>query len=690
MSPGGRRRIAAVLGALVALLAACTSGGTETGDGTTTTTRIELQGSIELDAAPEDGCDGLQARHCYLPFPSDAYTISGATPTGRRVAFREDQMPRNADGIKIDPTDWNRNDGFSPGTPIMVWVPQIDLAASSVAPITDIGHSLTDESAIVIIDAETGERHPHWAELDRAATSDLTRTLIVRPATNLQEGHRYIVAMRHLVDRGGETIRPEQVFKAYRDRLDTGNDLVEERRPHMEDILATLEDAGVPRQDLWIAWDFTVASTESLTAPMLHIRDDAFADLGDAAPTFEVTSVDEPTDPAEAERVARYVHGTFQVPLYLTGEGGPGSLFIRDDDGMPMRNAQTPNYTAGFTCTVPRPLVEPGADPGHPVVYGHGLFGSRDEVTAGNIQRMTSEHGFVYCATDWIGMSEADLANAVVILSNLSSFSTLADRVQQGILDTLFLGRLLVHEDGFAGDEAFQVDGRPVFEPAGLVFDGNSQGGIIGGAATAVAQDWERAVLGVPGMNYSTLLHRSTDFETYAAVLYPAYPDELERSLAIAMIQMLWDRAEANGYANHMTDDPLPDTPAHRVLMHVAFGDFQVADVAAMVEARTIGARYHDPLLGPDRAFIDYGFGLEPIERYPYEGSAVVMWDSAVPSPPLANVPPTGASDPQGAHDPHEDPRSMATAREQKAAFFLDGVVIDVCDGGPCLADRRP
>jgi hypothetical protein len=152
---------------------------------------------------------------------------------------------------------------------------------------------------------------------------------------------------------------------------------------------------------------------------------------------------------------------------------------------------------------------------------------------------------------------------------------------------------------------------------------------------------------------------------------------------------MLWDRAEANGYAQHLTTDPLPDTPEHRVLMHVAFGDFQVADVTAFVEARTIGARFHDPLLAENRAFIDYGFGLEPIGEDPYEGSAIVLWDSGVPSPPLGNVPPRGTGDPQGAHDPHEDPRSMGTARAQKAEFFREGVVVDVCDGGPCTADRR-
>ena len=57
---------------------------------------------------------------------------------------------------------------------------------------------------------------------------------------------------------------------------------------------------------------------------------------------------------------------------------------------------------------------------------------------------MVAEHNMVYCATDWIGMAEPDVANAVTILQDLSTFGTLPDRSQQGILNTVFLGRLLV------------------------------------------------------------------------------------------------------------------------------------------------------------------------------------------------------------------------------------------------------
>ena len=42
-----------------------------------------------------------------------------------------------------------------------------------------------------------------------------------------------------------------------------------------------------------------------------------------------------------------------------------------------------------------------------------------------------------------------------------------------------------------------------------LYYNGNSQGGILGGAFTAISPDATRTTLGVPGMNYSVLLNRS-------------------------------------------------------------------------------------------------------------------------------------------------------------------------------------
>ena len=49
----------------------------------------------------------------------------------------------------------------------------------------------------------------------------------------------------------------------------------------MERIFKTLKRAGIARRELYLAWDFTVASARGLSGRMRHIRDDAFRALGD-------------------------------------------------------------------------------------------------------------------------------------------------------------------------------------------------------------------------------------------------------------------------------------------------------------------------------------------------------------------------------------------------------------------------
>ena len=63
---------------------------------------------------------------------------------------------------------------------------------------------------------------------------------------------------------------------------------------------------------------------------------------------------------------------------------------------------------------------------------------------------MVKRHDFVYCATDWKGMATEDVPNVGTILNDLSRFPTLTDRLQQGILNFLYLGRLMIHPDGFS------------------------------------------------------------------------------------------------------------------------------------------------------------------------------------------------------------------------------------------------
>ena len=366
---------------------------------------------------------------------------------------------------------------------------------------------------------------------------------------------------------------------------------------------------------------------------MLEIRNDAFAELGDttmadltvqgASPDFTVTGIENFT-PAEDAEVAREITGTYEVPCYLQPNCAPGGRFALGADGLPTRNG---DYTAKFDCIVPRVAVDgPSPVTVRPSLYGHGLFGTLDQVRGQYQKDLANDHGFVLCATDEIGMAAEDVPNAAGIITELSDFPELADRLQQGLLNELFLGRLMIHPAGFASAPAFHADGTlstsSVIDDERLFYDGNSQGGIMGGALAAVAPDFTRAALGVPAMRYSILL---PPLGRLRRVRDPAQRRLHRRALASAAalaVQMLWDRGEPNGYANRMTTNPLPDTPAHTVLLGAAVGDHQVSNWMTDVEARTIGAAAHEPVVDPGRwPDTDVLWNVPRIASYPYPGS---------------------------------------------------------------------
>lgn len=626
-------------------------------------------GTIDLTVANPERCDVI-ATECLLPFPNDRFTVPDpSTPTGRRVALDQASMPANAGGTHIDPEHWNDLDGFSPGAAPLLSIADVDLTASGVGPITDLSASLAADSPIVLLDATTGERLAHWAELDTYAEPGSIPALAIHPAAALPEGHRIVVGVRGLVTTAAAPVAPTDGFRAFRDRLETDVPEVEARRTAMEQVFTDLAGAGVGRTDLIVAWDFTIASADALSGRLLHLRDDAFARLGDDAPGFTVTS----NTASTREGIAREVIGTYQVPMYLTGTGQPGSEFVLGPDGLP---THTGTYTARFRCIVPASAT--AETPATTGLYAHGLLGSYNQI--GAARAVAVQGNRVFCGTDLIGMAEDDLLNAATIVQDLSNFNTLADRLQQGHLNTLFLGRLMIHAEGLVSDPAFQDDGQPLMD-GGLVYYGISQGGIMGAATTAVAQDWTLAMLDVPGSNYSLLLDRSVDFDPFRSIMTPSYPAAADRALGLQLIQMLWDRGEANGYLQHLTSDPYADTPNHRVLFHAAFGDHQVANISTAVTARTVDAAAVRPALAPGRsAESDVLWGIPDIASYPHDGSAVVMWDSGADAPPLHNQPPRTGD------DPHDNIRRTPAAIDQIVAFLSTGTVIDVCGGAPCVA----
>ena len=254
----------------------------------------------------------------------------------------------------------------------------------------------------------------------------------------------------------------------------------------MEGIFRTLQRAGVQRKSLFLAWDFTVASERNLSERALSMRDDAFAQLGDtnlsdltgAGDRRRSSLVTRTCDdsgcsmPATPElgcqsdtvdtRIARCVDGQFTVPCYLNQPGCPPGAYMTYLPGF-IRPARIPGNmdSANFICLIPRVTVAgPQVVPARPSLYGHGLLGSAGEITAGNIKAMANEHNFVFCATDWAGFSITDIPTVASAIGDLSNFNKIPDHAQQGFLNFMYLGRLMIHPNGFTSNAAFQSQRR--------------------------------------------------------------------------------------------------------------------------------------------------------------------------------------------------------------------------------------
>jgi hypothetical protein len=676
---------ALLLAALLVIVIASTAGAA----------RVRRPATVSA-AKPAADCQPFSKHPCLLPFPDNLYTRRDrSTPTGIRVNLPAAAMPVNAKGEPMSPSQYNRNDGFSPGSAIVLHVPGLDNAAAfaktNPVGLLNMRQEFAKNQPIVVIDQATGRRQLVYAELDANASTPQTTDLMILPGKEFAEGHTYIVALRNLRNASGHVLRAPGWFQKLRDgkRLPSNE---RSQRARYQKIFKALRHAKIRRKNLYEAWNFTVGSEKSLTSRLLSIRNNAFAQLGDTnladgkvkgrAPSYAITSNTMLTSQL------RDVQGTFQVPCYLVTCGPTATTGFHYSSTKP--NAlptQIPGNvaTASFECIVPTSATP--SNPARISLYGHGLLGSRSEVTDSWVQALATNYNMVFCATDWWGLAQGDEGFDAGAIANLNLFPNVVDRLQQGVLNFLYLGRLMDNPQGFAANPAFQSGGRSVINTSNLFYDGNSQGGIEGGLTTAVSPDIRRAVLGVTGIDYGNLLiQRSTDFAPFKAVLDASYPDASLYPVITDLIQQLWDRGDPDGYAPQMTTHPLPDTPSHTVLMQLAYGDFQVSMYAGAAEARTIGASAYEPALDADRSSDrNLFFGIPAIGHFPFSGSAVEIWDSGagrVQPPPVGNIPPT--TGPNNI-DPHEDPRKTPAAQEQISDFLApNGSVVDVCGGQPC------
>ena len=638
------------------------TGGDSSSTGDDTSEDPTTGGPWELGA-----CNPVDPSMCALPYPSLFHMREAATPSGWQLAYATEALPVNKNGAEMDPRYLNEKDGFSVLGALLFQFEKVDLAG--VLTHQTLGDYTKEDVKTVLLDAETGERVPHFVELDMRTDQAAQRLVVVQPAVPLKHGTRYVFAARGLGKQGGGLVEASPGFAALRDKVGTDDMSVEGQRVHYNlDIFPVLKAAGFARADLQIAWDFVTVSRDNSLGRMEWLRDDVLDAVAPDGPDYVITNVEDGDCSDPSTQIARTILLDMTTPLYTT-EDKAGTLMTRDEQGMPFRNGTT---VVEVLVRIPCSLVDQEEPrPGRVLQYGHGLLGGKGEANNGYLAAMANANGWVILASDWTGMKSEDVAPILSILAgDPTNFPAIPERSMQGF--TEFIAAMRLASGKLRNDPQLTFKSPngeySAIDPERLSYYGNSQGGILGGAYLALSPDVERGVLGVGGMPYVLLLPRSHDFEDFFGLLKGVYPDHRDIMLLIALFQNMWDPGEGAGWAWAMNREPDPKVGAKQVLMQVAIGDAQVTNVGAQIQARAFGASTVAPQTKPV-------WGVE--EKQPgFMGSAYVEWKySDVPDDPVSNVPPSAQ------HDPHECPRREPAAQQQLRDFLEEGVVNQYCEG---------
>lgn len=667
-------------------------------------------------------CDPLNGVECLLPYPSSQYLVPDPTTTsGWRVNLPESGL-LTLSGPALKARELNQLDGFAPTTQILMHFPQgVDVALTDAARLlapaccgqpvgppwidtrTYDDRSMDSDSPSVLIDADTNERIIHFLEVDSRATGTVPvwfnparQALFLRPGKSLTPGHRYIVAMRDLKDPLDADVVAEAPFAALRDG--TPNASIEARRAYFEEsIFPVLTGNGIARNELVLAFDFRVQSDDQLTRQLLSMRDQAFAWLAtvDATPAtvpFTVSSTIQNDCNVPGTVLWRKVSGTYQSPLFLDAvpvQTGPQYLKV-DADDVPVQNGfMNAPFDISIPCSVHNPLIT-----SRPMVIGHGLFGTGQGAVQSQIDAKSPWAEWTYIAggTDTLGLSdnrdtgsdELWVGTHIIGLgsSKLNNFAAFPDRLRQGVLNTLVLGKMM-KLGIFNRNAAFETSpGNGVFPGPSeeMYYSGSSLGGIYGTVFAGFTPDVERFNLDVPAIAFSCLLQRSVDFTTFDAILPSiGINDPMEYALFLNLLHELWVSAEPAGVVTHVTSNPLPGSgSAKKVFVSAAWLDKQVSNQCTEIEVRSLGIGNLEGSLHTELQQIPDVTGPVDSAYVMYDSGAFDLFDPLHQPhiPPLANLFPTTKC------DPHGSPRRTPAHVLQFYDFFQPGgQLINYCNG---------
>jgi hypothetical protein len=612
-----------------------------------------------------DQCNPLGGQGCLLPWPSSAFEVAdSSTATGRRLDISIDAMPKNVDQTPIDPTSLDRWDGFSPSGPMLAMFAN-GVSSTGLPSFKNPDASLAADSPIVVVDMDTGERAPFFAEVDQNVKDPLKRALVIRPLARLHTSAHYAVGITKKVKAAdGSDLTLSDGFKAAVSGDSIDHPLFQSKK--YKDIFAALQTAGVAKTDLALAWDFHTASDAFIRRDLMTMRDAALPAIGANGENLTFTTTDQPAQTG----VYKAYTGTFTSPAFLTDGEADESVMRRDANGLPVMQG---TWNAPFAALIPD-CVKTMPLPRPTIVFGHGLFGSASEYLTDNFTIQLAETNcFVIVAGDFIGFTSRQFALAALAVNDMNRGPQITEKLTQSLIDFITLEVLTRNKLG--AQPQFQYNGQSVIDPSRTYYVGGSLGGIMGNTFMAYDPNIQRGVLAVPGGDWSMLIERSFAWHALIGAAQGSYEDPEVYSLNLALLGMAFEPIDPISTAAHVIKDPLPGVAAPKNIdIWYALGDCMVSNLTTEIIAREMGI----DLLTPSVKDVWH----MPGKTGPLVNGITNYDEHKMPLPPETNVPPAVENGTHSGVNRH--PSNLRQVYE----FLLQGQqVIQTCGGSspaPC------
>ena len=593
--------------------------------------------------------------------------------------------------------DLNGRDGFGTSGTIMFYMDGMKEADGKgfMNNTQLVGHeeielSTTSRSMTLLLDMDTKELVPHFAEIDYY---DEERPLvIIQSSKTLTRNRRYAIALIDAADVDGSKLPVSDYLNLLLNNESDAHhnlSLSEKRRGlyYRNEVIPTLSNAApwISTDRIQTMFDFHTASengqlgnTRKIIESTLDIvASENWGGWGDH--NIRVVQMVDYADTCNSDGhdIGRIIDIVVDVPDFM--HGNTRTKVLNEED---VRLGKTKN-TAPFDVViiVPCSVVSGSVAVSATVDCGHGFLGSRQEIRhQGYLTKAANQNGYILFASNWRGLCFLDFPVIVkAFIANPNELNSVTGNIMQGYANKAAVQHFV--NNALFDMEFMTFNGSPVHisKDASVrhVFYGISLGGIFGSAYTTLvsrtnSQLLDGSVLTSAGSPFSLLISRSAIFPGYEFLLSKNLHHKRHIRIFISLMQIYFDAIDGP------TIGLSGSRPNQRIktLLQSGLGDHVVSSLAFEHMGRDYGAS----------AFASNPRKIHGIQAMDSESN--VCATEMMYTQPYAQLPKRNVVHSVGTSNVHLCTRSAEPFVLQLIEFVNNGNFLDVCSDHECVLEN--